>query len=812
MPLTYRSVKGSALTSDEADANILYLDTKIDALTTAEIAEDASYLYFTNARAIAATLTGYSSTTGTITSSDTVLSAINKLNGNDGLAVKLAGAQTITGIKRFDADIKIDDDVVIKTATSSDNVILLYDAGYYNADNGIVISSPNNISIGDILVSGTGAGLFVTPSNVVLADGGGTNLITLSPAGGMAFNTNKHGFYSTTPIVKPTVTGDWLGNTAGYSLITQLANLGLLNDSTVAGTTPVYSYKNYVTVATTANITLSSTQTIDGVAVVTGDRVLVKNQSTGAENGIYLCNGLGIGWTRTTDADASAEMLGIVVYVVAGTANGGKQFRCSNTTAITLNTTAITYAEITGGGSGTVTSVTGTASRISVGGTATDPVIDIDAAYVGQTSITTLGTIATGVWSGTTILANKGGTGFASYAVGDLLYADTTSTLAKLADVAAGSYLRSGGVTTAPVWSTLILPNAITANRVVFGSATNTYGSSANITFDDSNSRLRLGGGTSTIGVHFEINKDSEGGTVYLSNNTTASSCAINFQNASTTGVATGVYGFNRLYGASAGASPGALVNANNYAFMSNGGPCTVGSFSSNITYISTNNTARITISASAGDVACSSTTEASSATVAGFTIASGLGVNKKLFVTGAVSFASTLGVTGVLSVTNTTNATSSSAAALTVAGGVGIVKDLYVDEDFYSSGSIYNLVDITTVEYRLYSSPGGEAIMYINDSSGTDIAGTDLHITPGAATGSGASAVLVLFSGAPVGATGTAVRNCIDVARVTSVGITTGYDMEVTDLNKGVILKSPDGTRYRVRVANGGTISIAAA
>lgn len=59
------------------------------------------------------------------------------------------------------------------------------------------------------------------------------------------------------------------------------------------------------------------------------------------------------------------------------------------------------------GSAGTVTSVSGTANRISIGGTATDPVIDIDSAYIGQNTITTLGTITTGVWSGTAIALNK---------------------------------------------------------------------------------------------------------------------------------------------------------------------------------------------------------------------------------------------------------------------------------------------------------------------------------------------------------------------------------------------------------------------
>jgi|GEM_PF-6973793 len=84
------------------------------------------------------------------------------------------------------------------------------------------------------------------------------------------------------------------------------------------------------------------------------------------------------------------------------------------------------------------------------------------------------------------VTAAQGGTGQSSYAVGDILYASGSTALSNLADVAAGSYLRSGGVTTAPLWSTLILPNAATSTRVPYATGTNTWGDSANLTFDGS--------------------------------------------------------------------------------------------------------------------------------------------------------------------------------------------------------------------------------------------------------------------------------------------------------------------------------------
>jgi len=79
-----------------------------------------------------------------------------------------------------------------------------------------------------------------------------------------------------------------------------------------------------------------------------------------------------------------------------------------------------------------VATVSGTANRISSTGGA-NPVIDIDAAYVGQASITTLGTITTGVWNGTAVTEANGGTNQTTYATGDVLYASGANTLAKLA-------------------------------------------------------------------------------------------------------------------------------------------------------------------------------------------------------------------------------------------------------------------------------------------------------------------------------------------------------------------------------------------
>jgi hypothetical protein len=105
--------------------------------------------------------------------------------------------------------------------------------------------------------------------------------------------------------------------------------------------------------------------------------------------------------------------------------------------------------------------ITGTTNRLTVtngNGVSGNPTLDISTAYVGQASITTLGTIATGTWNATTIAANRGGTGQTVYAVGDMLYASGTTALSKLPIGTNGQVLTSTG--SAPSWSNVLAGNA----------------------------------------------------------------------------------------------------------------------------------------------------------------------------------------------------------------------------------------------------------------------------------------------------------------------------------------------------------------
>jgi hypothetical protein len=111
-------------------------------------------------------------------------------------------------------------------------------------------------------------------------------------------------------------------------------------------------WKASVRAATTANVTLASDlengDVLDGVTLATGDRVLVKDQSTGSENGIYVVKASGAP-DRSTDADAGAEVTAnFAVFVEQGTVNADQGYTLTNNGAITVGTTALTFTQFTG--------------------------------------------------------------------------------------------------------------------------------------------------------------------------------------------------------------------------------------------------------------------------------------------------------------------------------------------------------------------------------------------------------------------------------------------------------------------------------
>lgn len=165
-------------------------------------------------------------------------------------------------------------------------------------------------------------------------------------------------------------------------------------------------WKDSVRVATTVNGTLASAfangQTVDGVTLVTGDRILLKNQTAGAENGIYTVAASGAP-TRATDADTSTEVTaGMTVAVEEGTTNTDSVWILTTNNPITLGTTALVFAKIPVGAGTSLTkfALTGPASA-GTSWAVTHSLGTSDAHYVLRDASTNAEVIADAVFTDT---------------------------------------------------------------------------------------------------------------------------------------------------------------------------------------------------------------------------------------------------------------------------------------------------------------------------------------------------------------------------------------------------------------------------
>jgi hypothetical protein len=190
------------------------------------------------------------------------------------------------------------------------------------------------------------------------------------------------------PLASPTFTGTPAAPTASPGTsTTQLATTAFVGIA-VQNALDGLKWKPAARAATTTNITLSGAQTIDGVSVVAGDRVLVKDQSTGSQNGIYVA--ASGAWTRSTDADTGTELVSAAIYVSEGTTNADTQWVCTND-SITIGSTSVAFAQRAGAGLYTFS------APLSLAGN----VVSVSAATTGAAGVVTLaadgGTVASTV-------------------------------------------------------------------------------------------------------------------------------------------------------------------------------------------------------------------------------------------------------------------------------------------------------------------------------------------------------------------------------------------------------------------------------
>jgi hypothetical protein len=176
------------------------------------------------------------------------------------------------------------------------------------------------------------------------------DLISLIGPAGTPFyasiDPNQSGLNITNSTINSTTIGATTPSTGAFTSGTVAAAptgaTDLVNKQYVDYYAAGLSWKAPVTVASTANIaTLSGLLTIDTVTLVAGETVLVKDQSTAADNGIYVVSAGA--WTRSVGADVWEEFIGAIVFVVEGTQTGSAWF-CTAQPGGTLGVTAINWS------------------------------------------------------------------------------------------------------------------------------------------------------------------------------------------------------------------------------------------------------------------------------------------------------------------------------------------------------------------------------------------------------------------------------------------------------------------------------------
>jgi len=379
--------------------------------------------------------------------------------------------------------------------------------------------------LGTLFVDGISAASVAANSRVLVdqqidARQNGTYTITTAGSPSVAwvltratdFNQAAMPVSAGTTVAVQTGTGATLNQGNTRRLLSTVNNVDPLTDSVnwidvylaAAGVLP--NSPTYSSGAQTLTAGSNAALVVDGVTLAaTGLRILVPFQADGRQNGIFTVTTVGSGaapWvlTRATDFNQAAmpKPAGLAVFVyngAGGTANSGSVWRLSDKVAnVNPLTDTVTWDLLSGGASSDSRGIRVISSGLGIDPTyLTNGIVQLESSsrfsYTGQTLELA------------TVTPAFGGTGQTTYTVGDILTATGATTLSKIASGTAGEYLRGTGAASAPVWSTLTLPNAATTGDILYATGSNAIGNLAAV----ATGSVLLSNGTTTAPVYGQV-------------------------------------------------------------------------------------------------------------------------------------------------------------------------------------------------------------------------------------------------------------------------------------------------------------------
>ena len=348
----------------------------------------------------------------------------------------------------------------------------------------IKLAQPTGNVLKAVIINSAGTAYTVTTGTLALAGNfatAGAYAVTLTatattgltmPTTGTLATLAGTETFSNKTLASPTLTGTATVNamtlTSGTIATTPSSSTDIANKSYVDTVAQGLDPKASCLAASTANLTLSGVQTVDGIVLVAADRILVKNQTATAENGLYLvASGA---WTRTTDMDNWSEVPSAFVFIETGTTNYDTGWVCTANAGGTIGVTSMPWVQFSGAGTytagtgltltGSVFSITNTAvTAAAYGAAATVPTFTVDArGQLTAAADVSIAIAASAITSGTLGVA-RGGTGASTLTANYALLGNGTSAPQMIAPSTSGNLLTSDGTT----WASTAPPTSVTS-------------------------------------------------------------------------------------------------------------------------------------------------------------------------------------------------------------------------------------------------------------------------------------------------------------------------------------------------------------